>query len=143
MSYHPDELERSLANVLKKIMRKHDNIDDASFLYDIPDQHTYDPYLHSSYRAKPNVFRIYYDALRNRGPVQVLEYLLKDFVQITQYAEKVSRTETEARQRVEHWNRIESNIVNHQAVLEAWKEFRVHYKLSTGEDLPPLGDDSV
>lgn len=143
MSHRHDEMKRELAVFLEHLMRRKDVIDDYDFLYDIPDQYTYNPCTPNHYRMRHNIFRRYYDVLKDRGPISALEYMFRDFAELTQYTEKLSRQEADARKRVEHWNRIESNVRSNQAVLEAWKEFRVHYKLSTGEDLPPLGDDNV
>ena len=68
--------------------------------------------------------------------MHALDWFFKEVVNLVYRSEKLDSDLARARARVEHWNRIENNIAQNPAVEEVWQEFRVHYKLATGEDLP-------
>ena len=91
-------------------------------------------------RFRNSALKRFFICLKERGPKEAIRSFITEFIKLDQNYDHINYDLTAQRCRVEHWNRIEGGISQNPAVLEAWEEFRVHYKLSTGEDLPNFKD---
>ena len=136
-SYSNDP-EESLAIVLEKILEKHAKDSHRGYAY-LPSKLAKD-----NFRPIPQynfkVLRKFHQNILDKGPIAAIAYLIESVIDFVYELDNAKSALMNARFRVEHWNRIECNVSQHEAVKEAWDEFRVHYKLSTGEDLPDFKD---
>lgn len=91
-------------------------------------------------RIENSILRSFMIMLFQNGAYRTIKSMLRSLIDIDNECNAVKEANLVAYRRLEYLNRIESNVIRHPSVNEAWKEFRLYYKLSTGEDLPPLGN---